>query len=154
MRHVFNVHFFHSFFPSIMSIILERQSADRHTVYIQCNFDYLKNKKSFRSEMKIFFLFSKVLSFRQQKQTNSTQYIQCNCFRHVNCLSFLFFDLNYIEWYNSGEKLIKQQFRPFKDATHLHFSRHICLGLSLIANWCFPSDSFPFCERLDQKKTD
>ena len=55
------------FFPSIMSIILERQSTDRHTVYIQCNFDYLKNKKSFRNEMKIFFVVSKVLSFRHTK---------------------------------------------------------------------------------------
>ena len=32
--------------------------------------DYLKNEKSFRSEIKIFFLVLKVLSFRHSKQTS------------------------------------------------------------------------------------
>ena len=32
--------------------------------------DYLKNEKSFRSEIKTFFLVSKVLSFRHTKQTS------------------------------------------------------------------------------------
>ena len=32
--------------------------------------DYLKNEKSFRSKMKMFFLVSQVLFFRNTKQTN------------------------------------------------------------------------------------
>ena len=34
------------------------------------NFDYLKNERSFQSEIKNMFLFSQVLSFRHTKQTN------------------------------------------------------------------------------------
>ena len=33
-------------------------------------FDYLKNEKRFRSEIKAFFLLSQVLSFRHTKQTS------------------------------------------------------------------------------------
>ena len=147
-----------TFFTVFSPLLCQLSSKDSLQTDIQCIYSVTliisRTKRAFEVKWKFFFFFQKCSLLDIQKQTNSTQYIQCNCFRHVNCLSFLFFDLNYIEWYNSGEKLIKQQFRPFKDATHLHFSRHICLGLSLIANWCFPSDSFPFCERLDQKKTD
>ena len=44
----------------------------RHDIWISENlkFDYLKNEKSFRSEIKTFLLVSQVLSFRHKKQTS------------------------------------------------------------------------------------
>ena len=44
----------------------------RHDIWISENlkFDYLKNEKSFRSEIKTFFLVSQVLSFRHKNQTS------------------------------------------------------------------------------------
>ena len=44
----------------------------RHDIWIfeKSKFDYLKNEKSFQSEIKTCFLVSQVLSFRRKKQTS------------------------------------------------------------------------------------
>ena len=51
-------------------------------------FDYFKNEKSFRSEIKAFFLVSQVLSFRHTKQTSKNvadttfKYLKKRCHTH------------------------------------------------------------------------
>ena len=40
-----------------------------NSILEKLKFDYLKNKKNFRSEVKIFFFVSQMLSFRHTKQT-------------------------------------------------------------------------------------
>ena len=95
------------FFP----LLCQLSSKDSLQTDIQCIYSVTliisRTKRAFEMKWKFFLLFQKCSLLDIQKQTNSTQYIQCNCFGHVHSLSFLFFDLNYIEWYNSGEKLIK-----------------------------------------------
>ena len=52
-------------------------------------FDYLKNEKSFRSEIKAFFLVSNFLSFRDTKQTskNVADTTFNSCLQMASCLT-------------------------------------------------------------------